>query len=214
MGGGNDQIGRCCFCFGRRNFRPGHVARAASSTGRHDHASRPSPRSAPSPTVVRLHSRSGTSVWLSTMRGTWHLHVANATAVPPPGPPQDLRIPIRLRYRTEPGGHNKGQGSNKVCPVRYAWSYDVPSDNVQFSPKPYDCDWGTAPIGAKHCSYVPVVSAYNAARNVVWRDDKPTSAGDLTYKNGKLVVSHGDVTLCGSWMDEGGGLSEATTACA
>ena len=34
---------------------------------------------------------------------------------PPPGPPQVLRI--RLRYRTEPGGHNKGQGSNKVRPV-------------------------------------------------------------------------------------------------
>ena len=34
-GGDNDQVGRCCVCFGRRNFRPGHVARAASSTGRH-----------------------------------------------------------------------------------------------------------------------------------------------------------------------------------
>jgi len=96
-GGDNDQVGRCCFCFGRRNFRPSHVARAASSTGRHDHASA-SPRSPPSPTVVRLHPRSGSSVWLSTMRPKWHLHVCGTSPDPPPGPPQVLRI--RLRYRT------------------------------------------------------------------------------------------------------------------
>jgi len=107
-GGDNDQVGRCCFCFGRRNFRPGLVARAASSTGRHDHASPPSP---PTPTV--LLARSGTNVGLSTMWGKWHLHVGDTSPRPPPGPPQVLR----LRYRTEPGGHNKSQGSNKVCPV-------------------------------------------------------------------------------------------------
>ena len=35
-----------------------------------------------------------------------------------PGPPLPREV-LRLlrRYRTEPGGHNKGQGSNKVCPV-------------------------------------------------------------------------------------------------
>lgn len=76
---------------------------------------------------------------------------------------------------------------------RYAWSYKVPSNYVQFSPKPYDCDWGTAPIGAKHCSYVPVVSAYNAARTLLWQDGKPMVAEELIYKNGKIVVSHGDV---------------------
>src|SRR6478672_3052063 len=38
-GGDNDQVDRCCICFGRRNLRPGNVARAASSGGRHDHAS-------------------------------------------------------------------------------------------------------------------------------------------------------------------------------
>ena len=98
-GGDNDQVGRCCFCFGRRNFRPGHVARAASSTGRHDHASPPSP---PTPTVRLERPQSGTNMGLSTMRGKWHLHVEGTSPGPPPGPPQVLRI--RLRYRTEPGG--------------------------------------------------------------------------------------------------------------
>ena len=35
----NDQVDRCCFCFGPCNLRPGNVARAASSAGRHDYAS-------------------------------------------------------------------------------------------------------------------------------------------------------------------------------
>ena len=40
MGGNNDQVDRyCCLCLGPRNIRAGHVACAASSVGRHDHAS-------------------------------------------------------------------------------------------------------------------------------------------------------------------------------
>jgi hypothetical protein len=125
-GGDNDQVGRCCYCFGRRNFRPGHVARAASSTGRHDHASPPSP---PTPTVQIQRPWSGTNMGLSTMRGKWHLHVCVTSPDPPPGQPQVLRI--RLRYRTEPGGHNKGQGSNKglsrVSPIQLAGTLDPSS---------------------------------------------------------------------------------------
>ena len=84
MGESNDQIDQCCFCLSRRKFRPGHAARAASSTGRHDHAS------PPTPTVRLERPRSGTNMGLSTMRGKWHLHVANGTPVPPPGQPQVL----------------------------------------------------------------------------------------------------------------------------
>src|SRR4029079_18873853 len=41
----NDQVDRsCCFCFSRGNVGAGHVARAASSVGRHDHASPPGMR--------------------------------------------------------------------------------------------------------------------------------------------------------------------------
>ena len=36
----NTQVDRFrCLCLARRNLRPGNVARAASSAGRHDHAS-------------------------------------------------------------------------------------------------------------------------------------------------------------------------------
>ena len=56
MGGSNDQVGRCCYCFGRRNFRPGHVARAASSTGQHDHTSPPTP-------TVRLNVPNQVRIW-------------------------------------------------------------------------------------------------------------------------------------------------------
>ena len=82
MGGSNDQIDQCRFCLSRRNFRPGHVG--ASSTGRHDQASPPTPK------VLRQRPRSGTNMGLSTMRGKRHLHVANATLVPLPGQPQVL----------------------------------------------------------------------------------------------------------------------------
>ena len=99
MGGSNDQIDQCRFCLSRRNFRPGHVARAASSTGRHDQASPPTPK------VRRERPRSGTNIWLSTMRGRWHLHVCVTSPDPPPGQPQAL--PIRLRYRTEPGAPSR-----------------------------------------------------------------------------------------------------------
>ena len=46
---------------------------------------------------------------LSTMRGKWHLHVEGTFTPGPPLPRQVLRL-LR-RYRTEPGGHNKGQAS-------------------------------------------------------------------------------------------------------
>ena len=55
IGGKNDQIDRCCFCLDLGNIRAGHVARAASSVGRHDHASPPCMR-------CRL------------SHGQWHLH--------------------------------------------------------------------------------------------------------------------------------------------
>lgn len=54
-----------------------------------------------------------------------------------------------------------------VGTARYAVGYKVPLGNVHFSPKPYDCDWGSAPIGSKHCSYEAVVTAYNAKGELV-----------------------------------------------
>ena len=83
-GGSDAQVDRCCFCFGRRNFRPGHVARAASSTERHDHAS--------PPTSTVLRPRSGTKMGLSTMRCKWHLHVGGTSPGPQTGLPRVCRM--------------------------------------------------------------------------------------------------------------------------
>jgi hypothetical protein len=71
--------------------------------------------------------------------------------------------------------------------MRYAWTYDVPSDNVEFASKPYDCDWSTAPIGAKHCSYAPVVTAYNAEEQAV----VPDAIYVRNKETGELSVSYG-----------------------
>jgi hypothetical protein len=44
IGEENDQVDRCCLCLGRCNIGAGHVTRAASSAGEHDHRSPPSMR--------------------------------------------------------------------------------------------------------------------------------------------------------------------------
>ena len=75
--------------------------------------------------------------------------------------------------------------------MRYAWSYDVPTDKVHFAPKPYDCDFWTAPLGAKHCSYKAEVTAYNTGGQAV--------IADATYvrnkETGELFVAYGDGPL-------------------
>jgi hypothetical protein len=80
-----------------------------------------------------------------------------------------------------------------VGTARYAISYKVPPSQVQFSPKPYDCDWWSAPLGAKHCSYEPVVTPYNAAGQTVIADAKyirNTETGELwvSYDGGPLMA--------------------------
>lgn len=40
--------------------------------------------------------------------------------------------------------------------LRYSLQYGVPYASVP--KKPHDCEWGTAPIGEKHCSYEIEVS--------------------------------------------------------
>jgi len=44
IGEENDQVDRCRLCLGRRNICAGHVTRAASSVGQHDHAGPPGMR--------------------------------------------------------------------------------------------------------------------------------------------------------------------------
>ena len=39
----------------------------------------------------------------------------------------------------------------------YTMEYNLPDDKVIIERKPYDCEWGTAPLGAKHCHYEKAV---------------------------------------------------------
>ena len=58
-------------------------------------------------------------------------------------------------------------GDGWVGKGKYAISYGVSPDVVYIHRKPYDCDWGTAPLGEKHCGYAAVVEAYNSAGRIV-----------------------------------------------
>lgn len=68
-------------------------------------------------------------------------------------------------------------------------AYKVPLDRVHFFPKPYDCDWGSAPIGSKHCSYAAVVSAYNEKGELVGGKTPERGA----WEESSLVVVGNDV---------------------
>jgi hypothetical protein len=43
--------------------------------------------------------------------------------------------------------------------LRYSLQYSVWIGNVTIAPKPHNCEWATAPIGNKNCSYQAEVSA-------------------------------------------------------
>jgi len=73
------------------------------------------------------------------------------------------------------------------------WSglqYKVSFDQVYTSNKPSDCDWGRAPLGNKGCSYKAVVSAFNAAGDLVSGDGAPKYGTDS--KTGKPIISYDD----------------------
>src|SRR5579864_8220552 len=50
---------------------------------------------------------------------------------------------------------------------KYAIQYMTDSDSVTVENKPYDCDWDTAPLGAKHCHYEAIDVAVNARGEIV-----------------------------------------------
>lgn len=41
---------------------------------------------------------------------------------------------------------------------RYALAYNVPSQKVQYEPRPHDCEFLAAPLGDKFCHYEVVVT--------------------------------------------------------
>jgi hypothetical protein len=51
--------------------------------------------------------------------------------------------------------------------VRYALQYDVPKERVYLQKKPTACDWGTAPLGNKHCHYKKQIEPMSNERGLV-----------------------------------------------
>ena len=85
------------------------------------------------------------------------------------------------------GGYIALVGYNEAW---YAWQYDVSSSSVHVQPKPKDCDFIQAPLGAKSCSYKPIVSVWNAEGVLIDGLIKPKFGTDS--KTGKPIVSYDD----------------------
>jgi hypothetical protein len=51
----------------------------------------------------------------------------------------------------------------------FAFSHDVQYRDVVVTKRPYNCDFWTAPIGEKHCSYEPVVKPrwFDGRRHII-----------------------------------------------
>jgi hypothetical protein len=47
--------------------------------------------------------------------------------------------------------------------AEFAFLNKVPYSDLVMAKRPYDCDFWTAPVGQKHCSYEPIVTPYQAA---------------------------------------------------
>jgi len=51
--------------------------------------------------------------------------------------------------------------------IKYAAEYMVDSDQVVIEHKPYNCEWGSAPLGNKHCHYESIVTVYNQDGKII-----------------------------------------------
>lgn len=78
---------------------------------------------------------------------------------------------------------------NIVGHLRHQVAYGVSHSEVHMQARPKDCDFWGAPVGIKDCSYKPLVTAYNAAGEVV-PGGKPRYGTDRI--TGKPIVSYDD----------------------
>lgn len=69
----------------------------------------------------------------------------------------------------------------------YALRYGLPASEIHVDVRPQDCDFMHAPLGSKGCRYEAVVSAYNAAGDLVGGKGAPQYGHDT--KTGKPIVS-------------------------
>lgn len=75
----------------------------------------------------------------------------------------------------------------------YSVQYGVGFSDVHTQAKPSDCDFISAPLGAKGCSYTAKVKVYNADGLLVAGENapKPPKLGSDT-KTGKPIISYDD----------------------
>jgi len=73
--------------------------------------------------------------------------------------------------------------------IWYGVKYEVHFNQVYTSNKPSNCDWTHSPLGDKGCYYKAVVSALNAAGDLVGGDNAPKYSKD---KTGKSIISYDD----------------------
>lgn len=83
------------------------------------------------------------------------------------------------------GASSDGPWANSLW---YSVEYSVPFDAVQTDNKPINCDFLTAPIGYKGCSYKRYVQAFNGAGVLVAGDNAPRYGSD--NKTGKPIYSN------------------------
>lgn len=80
--------------------------------------------------------------------------------------------------------------------LSYSVHYNVPMASVEVAPRPHDCEWGSAPLGDKHCKYKELVSAVRVKKS---GDGKWSY---VSYDEGKTWVnneSHIQPSVWVSW---------------
>ncbi len=78
---------------------------------------------------------------------------------------------------------------NIVGHLRHQIAYGVSYSDVHMQARPKDCGFWGAPVGMNDCSYEPLVTAYNAAGEVV--PGKEPKYG-IDRNTGKPIVSYDD----------------------
>jgi hypothetical protein len=79
----------------------------------------------------------------------------------------------------------------------YAWKYDVADSRVVIDKQPHNCEWETAPLGAKHCHYEAQVQWTRTGTGT----DGVTPL--VSYDGGKTWTentSHAEPSVFVSWM--------------
>lgn len=57
--------------------------------------------------------------------------------------------------------------------MKYAAKYMLAYDQVIIEHKPHNCEWGSSPIGEKHCHYKAIVTLYDSRGDVIRSDNTP-----------------------------------------